>query len=258
MPAHLPEPARPPQPAAGAVLTVVGIGAEGWDGLAPAAREVLASAGVLLGARRQLDLIPERGDGRPIGGRRVSWPSPLLPALPGLLAEHGIHVEPHAQACAAGAAGGVCVLASGDPMFYGIGTTLVRLLGADRVRVLPYPSSTSLACARLGWAVEDVEVLSVVGRPLDRVRLALAPRRRLLVLSADRTTPGALADLLVAAGYGTSPVTVLDRLGAPDESRRDAVAADWVGGHAPSDLNIVAVECRPAAAAARRPRGPGL
>ncbi|MCK9897620.1 precorrin-6y C5,15-methyltransferase (decarboxylating) subunit CbiE [Frankia sp. AgB32] len=272
MPPRQPASPRPSQPSAGARVTVVGVGADGWDGLAPAAREVLTSAGVLLGGHRQLDLIPEHSDGRPVGGRRVSWPSPLLPALPALLAEHGIRVETGADAAAgaggtpdpggdaqlAGAAGGVCVLASGDPMFYGIGATLVRLLGVDCVRVLPHPSSVSLACARLGWAVQDVEVVSVVGRPLDRVRLALAPRRRLLILSADRTTPAALAELLVACGYGTSPMTVLDRLGAPDESRRSADAADWASAGAPSDLNIVAVECRPAASAARRPRGPGL
>ena len=60
---------------------------------------------------------------------------------------------------------GWSVLASGDPMFYGIGSTLVRLLGAERVPVLPHPSSVSLAAARLGWPLDDVEVVSLVGRP---------------------------------------------------------------------------------------------
>jgi precorrin-6Y C5,15-methyltransferase (decarboxylating) len=51
-------------------------------------------------------------------------------------------------------------------MLYGIGSTLVRLLGADRVTVLPHPSSVSLATARLGWPLDDVEVISAVGRRL--------------------------------------------------------------------------------------------
>ena len=97
-----------------------------------------------------------------MAGERLPWPSPLLPALAGLLAAH--------------AGRRVVVLASGDPMLSGIGTTLVRLLGADAVEVLPAPSSVSLACARLGWAVEDTEVVTVVGRPVELAVPARAPR----------------------------------------------------------------------------------
>ncbi|WP_063820769.1 bifunctional cobalt-precorrin-7 (C(5))-methyltransferase/cobalt-precorrin-6B (C(15))-methyltransferase [Frankia sp. QA3] len=230
-------------------MTVVGVGADGWAGLSPAARDAVRAAGVLFGAQRQLDLIPERTGGHRINARRVTWPSPLLPALAGLLAEHGVPVAgsggADADTCAA--SGGdhrhlaprrsspvsdVCVLASGDPMFHGIGTTLVRLLGADRVRVLSHPSSASLACARLGWAVDGVDVVSAVGLSLAQVHAALAPNRRLLVLSADRATPIALADLLVDRGYGGSPMTVLERLGAADEAQQQATAREWAAAAA--------------------------
>ncbi len=274
------------------------MGADGWSGLSSVAREAVCAADVLFGAQRQLDLIPDRAAGRPIGARRVPWPSPLLPALAGMLAEHGVAVV---ETDGADAGSDVCVLASGDPMFYGIGTTLVRLLGADRVRVLPHPSSVSLACARLGWAVDGVDVVSAVGRPLAQVHAALAPHRRLLVLSADGTTPLELADLLVDRGYGGSPMTVLERLGAADEARQQAPARDWAAASAvwqatatrgpdgprgstangtangtgdgaagpssarivsplrpPADLNVVAVEPLPAPGAAHRPRTPGL
>nr|WP_308204585.1 precorrin-6y C5,15-methyltransferase (decarboxylating) subunit CbiE [Frankia sp. R82] len=158
------------------------------------------------------------------------------------------------------AGGEVCVLASGDPMFYGIGVTLVRLLGAQRVRIVPQPSSVSLACARLGWAVQDVEVVSVVGRSLERVRLVLAPQRRVLVLSADRSTPGAVAALLVEDGYGASVMTVLSRLGASEESRRTAGARQWAGADPAgvADLNIIAVEARLEPGGVHYPRVPGL
>ncbi len=269
-------------------VTVVGVGADGWISLSSAARDAIRAADVLFGARRQLDLIPERADGHGIGARRMTWPSPLLPGLAGLLAEHGVTVAGTGGADAASDAksagdaksgSDVCVLASGDPMFHGIGTTLVRLLGSDRVRVLPHPSSVSLACARLGWAVDGVDVVSAVGRPLAQVHAALAPHRRLLVLSADGTTPLELADLLVDRGYGRSPLTVLERLGAADEARQQAPARDWAAASAvwratgtvgpssarivsslrpPADLNVVAVEPLPAQGAAHRPRTPGL
>ena len=97
----------------------------------------------------------------------------------------------------------VCVLASGDPMFHGIGATLVRVLGPDRlhVRAAPLVGVAGLRAAGLGRST-GVEVVSAVARPLARVRRVLAPGARLLVLSEDATTPGALAALLVDAGYG--------------------------------------------------------
>jgi precorrin-6Y C5,15-methyltransferase (decarboxylating) len=192
---------------------------------------------VLLGSPRQLDLLAD------VPGERIAWPSPLLPALPGLLDEH------------AGRA--VCVLASGDPMFFGIGTTLVRLLGPDRFEVLPHPSSMSLACARLGWAWPDVEVVSLVGRPVEHLRRVMQPGRRLLVLSANGETPAIVANLLASKGYGPSELTVLEQLGGPAERVLTARADSWP--HATTDaLNVIAVECRAGTDAVALPLTPGL
>jgi precorrin-6Y C5,15-methyltransferase (decarboxylating) len=204
-------------------VTVVGIGADGWAGLAEPGRAAVGAADVVLGGPRQLDLVAghTKADARP-------WPSPMLPALPALFAEL--------------AGRRVCVLASGDPMVHGIGATLARVLGPERLVVVPHPSSVSLACARLGWAVDGVEVVSAVARPLARVRRVLAPRARLLVLSEDASTPAALAALLVDAGYGASAMTVLAQLGGPAEHRTTGTARSWT--YPPGDpLNVVAVEC---------------
>jgi precorrin-6Y C5,15-methyltransferase (decarboxylating) len=114
--------------------------------------------------------------------------------------------------------------------------------------VLPHPSSVSLACARLGWPVEETEVVSAVGRPLARLNAALAPGRRLLVLSADHRTPAEVVALLNERGHGDSEVTLLERLGAPDE--RVGPVHDAV-----DPLNIVAVRC---AGATALPVVPGL
>jgi precorrin-6Y C5,15-methyltransferase (decarboxylating) len=203
------------------LVTVVGVGADGWAGLGPAGRAAATDAQVVIGGRRHLDLLPES-----VGAERVPWPTPLLPALPGLLAAH--------------AGRRICVLASGDPMWYGIGTHLVGLLGPDRAHVLPHPSSITFACARMGWPVERVTVHSTVARDLDRVRRDLTPGRRLLVLSTDAQTPAALARLLTDAGYGPSELTVLAALGADREQRTTGTAQDWTAP--PGDpLNVVAV-----------------
>ena len=220
------------------IVTVVGVGADGWAGLAEPGRAAVRTAEVLIGGPRQLDLVAGHTEAEP-----RPWPSPMLPALPGLFAELATRR--------------VCVLASGDPMFHGIGATLARVLGPDRLHVVPHPSSVSLACARMGWAVDGVEVVSVVARPLARVRRVLAPGARLLVLSEDATTPGALAALLVDAGYGGSAMSVLARLGGCEERVVHATARGWA--HPPGDpLNVVAVACVADPGAPVRAEVPGL
>ncbi|MGW1073771.1 precorrin-6y C5,15-methyltransferase (decarboxylating) subunit CbiE [Streptomyces sp. NPDC002537] len=220
-------------------VTVVGIGADGWPGLAPTAREELRRAEVLIGGPRQLGLLPPE-----CAGERVRWPSPLRPAVPGLLAEH--------------AGRRVCVLASGDPMFFGIGTTLADVLGdPGRLRVLPHPSSVSYACARLGWPLDGTEVLSLVGRPLAALAAALHHGRRLLLLGAGAGTPAEVAAFLAARGFGPSRMTVLEQLGGEREHRAEGTADSW--SRPPGDaLNVIAVDCRRAPGAPRLPLTPGL
>jgi precorrin-6Y C5,15-methyltransferase (decarboxylating) len=214
-------------------VTVAGIGAEGWAGLSPLSAAAIERAGVIAGGPRQLALLPAH-----VAGQRVPLPSPLLPGLPALIAEYS--------------AGGLVVLASGDPMFYGIGATLVRLLGAERVRVLAHPSSVSLAAARLGWPLDDVDTVSLVGRPAALLHPLLQPGRRVLALVAEPTAARDVRALLAARGFGDSPVTVLAGLGGPDE----LVAAADERPH--SRLAILAIECRLDAGAAPLPRVPGL
>ncbi|MFD4534925.1 precorrin-6y C5,15-methyltransferase (decarboxylating) subunit CbiE [Kitasatospora sp. NPDC058397] len=217
-------------------ITVVGIGADGWPGLSTAGRAALRAAEVVVGGPRQLDLLPRDE----VAAERVPWPSPLRPAVPGLFAAHADRR--------------VAVLASGDPMFYGIGRTLAETVGAGRLRVLPHPSSVSHACARLGWPLESTEVVSLVGRPLDTLALALNPGRRLLVLSADAATPAAVAALLTTRGYGAARLRVLEQLGGPAERQLDGTADCWP--HPPGDpLNVIAVDLGDGP---RNPLVPGL
>ncbi|MEU8525529.1 MULTISPECIES: precorrin-6y C5,15-methyltransferase (decarboxylating) subunit CbiE [Streptomyces] len=213
-------PSPPPRP-----VSVVGIGADGWDGLPEASRRVLREAEVLIGGLRQLQLVP--ADDCP--GERVTWLSPLRPTVAGLIAEHDGRR--------------IAVLASGDPTFYGIGRTLAETVGADRLHVLPHPSSVSYACARLGWPLEDVEIVTLVGRPVASLVAALHDGRRLLVLSANRHTPGAVAALLREKGYGGSRMRVLEQLGGPYERTVDGTAGGWDDDERLDALNVVAIDC---------------
>lgn len=200
-----------------ALITVIGLGADGWDGLPASHREQVSGAAVLLGGHRHLALIPEVA-----GQRRMPWPTPLRSRLPELLDT---------------LSGPVVALASGDPLVSGIGSTLIDLLGRDQVRVLPAVSSVALARAELRWPAESCAVVSVVGRDVALVRRELAPARRVLVLSADESTPGEVARLLTDVGYGASAMHVLGDLGTARSSRRDGTAATWTGDS--PRLNII-------------------
>jgi precorrin-6Y C5,15-methyltransferase (decarboxylating) len=219
-------------------VVVVGIGADGWEGLSPAARRGIEAADVLRGSARQLDLVPPA-----VGAERVPWPSPMAPALAGLPDTH-----PGRR---------VVVLASGDPMLSGVGTSLVRLLGPDAVEVIPHPSSVTLACARLGWAVEDTAVVPLVGRPTALLLPHVTPGRRVLVLGSDGGTPAEVARLLVERGYGASRLTALVQLGGAGERRFEGAAAGWP--HAQTDpLVVTAVEVVADPGTVPLPTVPGL
>ncbi|WP_458717865.1 precorrin-6y C5,15-methyltransferase (decarboxylating) subunit CbiE [Pseudomonas gregormendelii] len=216
-------------------LTVVGIGEDGFKGLGKNARRALLSASRIFGSPRQLELLPLC-----IVGERRQWPSPF--SLDSLLALRG---EP------------VCVLASGDPMFFGVGASLTRQLSTDEMLILPAPSSCSLAAARMGWALQDVVTLSVVARPVAALNAHLFNGTRLLVLSNDGQSPGAIAALLRERGFGPSRLSVLEHLGGDAERRINAVANDW-NNPVIADLNLVAIECFAAADAPRLSRLAGL
>ena len=222
---------------AGRWLSVVGIGEDGWDGLSPAARALVEGADLLAGGARHLALVPERAE-----QERLPWPSPLSDAYPALLERRGQRV---------------CVLASGDPSWFGIGATLSKLVPVEEFSILPAPSAFSLAAARLGWPLQDCTTLTVHGRPLELVVPHLQAGARLLILSWDGTTPAKLAALLTARGFGPSRMTALEAMGGPRERLIVGSAEDW-SEERTADLNTLAVECVAAPGARALPRTPGL
>ena len=217
-------------------LSIVGLGEEGIEGLAPAARHLIDKAELLVGGERHLALVPNGG------AERLTWQSPLKLTVDQILRRRG---RP------------VVVLATGDPMWFGIGVTLARQVASDELWIIPGASAFALACARLGWPLAEVECLTLHGRSLALLNAVVAPGTRLLLLSADGATPAAVAKALAARGYGPSRLTVLEHMGGEKEDRITGTAAEW-SIERTRDLNTIAVECVAGADAIVRARVPGL
>ncbi len=220
------------EPVSSRWLTIVGIGEDGRAGLSPAAAAALDAAEIVYGGRRHLDLAA------PLTAETRIWPSPITDAYPGILARRG---RP------------TCLLATGDPFHYGIGAEIARLVPADEIAAYPQPSAFSLACARLGWPLAEIGLVTLHGRALERIVPHLRPGARLLVLAWDGGTASALAGLLTARGFGASAVTVLEAMGGPRERIRRARADAFALGDIAA-LNTLAIEvsARPRACPSRR------
>ena len=202
-------------------LTFVGLGAAGIDSLTPAARAALEQAALVFGSARQLALVEPL-----LHAEKLTWPSPFSQGVELLFARRNK---------------ATCVLASGDPFFYGIGATLAPHLSSGEYVCFSAPSSVSLAAAKLGWALQDTEVVSLHGRELSGIVRSLQPQKRLFVLSWDRKTPRALAELLLQRGFGNARMFVLEELGGPKERVRSACANELSFDDI-QDLNLIGVE----------------
>lgn len=217
-------------------LSVVGIGEDGLEGLTSRARMLVDGAQTLVGGDRHLAMIPE--DGR----QRLTWPSPLTDLMP--------HIAEHRGSP-------VCVLATGDPMFFGIGVTLARHFDADEMDVVPSLSAFSLAASRLGWPLADVEQLTLHGRPASLIVPFILPGARLMILSDGTDTPAQVAGILSERGYGDSKIYVLEHMGGPLERGLEGTASDWPHTDI-APFNTIGVECVAGADAIILPRVPGL
>jgi precorrin-6Y C5,15-methyltransferase (decarboxylating) len=202
-------------------LSIVGIGEDGVESLSPVARRLISDADIVFGGKRHLELA-----GSLIRGAVRPWPSPFDRAVAEVMEQRGRQV---------------CVLASGDPLFYGVGSLLTRQVDPGEMLVLPAPSAFNLAAARLGWSLPETTLLSLHGRALDLIRPHLHPGVRILVLTSDGNGPSAVAGLLCELGFGQSRLTVLEALGGPRERIRSARAAGFDLG-AIDALNVVGLE----------------
>ncbi len=185
-------------------LTIIGIGEDGMEGLSARSRAALAEAELVMGPARHLSLLAG------ISCPTVEWPVPFADGIDRLLAHRGLRVV---------------ALASGDPFWFGAGSSISRHLEPHEWIAHPAPSTFGLAAARLGWAIQHVACLGLHAAPLDRLRPHLAPGARLLVLVRDGAAVADLAAWLTARGFGDSLLHVMESLGGPRERIRNVVAA---------------------------------
>ncbi|MBZ9797983.1 precorrin-6y C5,15-methyltransferase (decarboxylating) subunit CbiE [Mesorhizobium sp. ES1-4] len=218
-------------------LTIVGIGEDGLAGLGDEAKRRIAEAEFIFGGKRHLALVASFAKGKP-----CPWPVPFDAGMADVLALAGRNV---------------CVLASGDPFFHGVGATLARKVQPREMHVISAPSAISLAAARLGWALQDIEIISLHGHPIDLIRPLLQPNARILALTSDGGAPVAMARLLTELDFGASRLTVLEALGGPNENQRSA-RAEAFNLENINPLNVLAIEIDSAPQARVLPLTSGL
>ncbi|MBW4556507.1 MAG: precorrin-6y C5,15-methyltransferase (decarboxylating) subunit CbiE [Trichormus sp. ATA11-4-KO1] len=218
-------------------LSIVGIGEDGLQGLSAIARSLVDQAEVIIGGDRHLAMLPP-DDQR----EKIVWAAPISTSIAEIIHRRGQLI---------------CVLASGDPMFYGIGVTLTRQIPIAEITIIPAPSTFSLACAKLGWSLTEVETLSLCGRPASLLQSYIYPGAKLLILSAGKDTPAIAAEILTNRGYGGSKITILERMGNIHERIIESTAASWSEREI-APLNAIAVNCIVDSGVEPLPRIPGL
>jgi precorrin-6Y C5,15-methyltransferase (decarboxylating) len=180
-------------------LVVVGLTAAGADSLPNSLLARIASADLLVGGRRHLGYFPTfTGEKLTITGE-VEVIVPLLE-----------------QALLAGKQ--VVVLASGDPLCYGIGASLRRYFPAETLEIIPAPTAFQLAFAALAEPWSDAVLLSAHARPLSAMVNAVLAAPKAAILTDNHNTPAAVAQALQAAGLAAdSPCAICENLGSPNQ-----------------------------------------
>jgi precorrin-6Y C5,15-methyltransferase (decarboxylating) len=206
------------------------VGLIGGCAFGASAHAALAAADVVVGSARQLDLVDP-----PSHTQRI--------VLSGALDDVLDRIADHRSQVAR-----VCVLASGDPGFFGIVRALGTRFGPAALRVFPAPSSIALAFARLGTSWDDAVVVSAHARDLDDGVAALLHAEKAAVLTSPDNPPEAVGTALLAAGCGPRRVAVVTRIGETGETVFEGdLAALAAGTFDPMSIVVLLVADRTAA-----------
>jgi precorrin-6Y C5,15-methyltransferase (decarboxylating) len=200
-------------------VTIIGIGEDGCGGLSSRAVNAIAEAQVLVGGERQLEFFPQ------FAGERIvlrGKPSETLARVATLADEHN-----------------VVILASGDPMFFGIGALAIDKLGAAHVAVLPAPSSMQLAFARAGLKWDDAEFLSLHGRARTGLLTRLRTLRKVALFTDEENSPRWIASHLLAHGQTAWRAWVCENLGGAGERVRQFTVEELAACADVAPLNVL-------------------
>lgn len=201
-------------------VTLVGIGDDGCASLSSRAANAVLGAQVLVGGQRHLAFFPQ------FSGDRIVLEGGLVKSI------ERVAELAHEQ--------NICVLASGDPLFFGVGRLVIDAVGRDHVEVIPQPSSMQLAFARAGVSWEDATCLSLHGRPLRGVAAKLRRLSKVALLTDEENSPSRIASHLLA--HGESPALrafVCERLGGDGERVRAFALGDLPAVTDVDPLNVL-------------------
>ena len=202
-------------------LTIIGMGEDGYEALSAAAKQALKNAEVIIGSERMFAMLPTTK------AERHLWPQPFSGVVQQLRRFVGRQTV---------------LLATGDPMNYGVARKIFELIPHEEVAVFPHLSAFSLAAARLGWSIPDCDCLTIHGRPAANLEAFIQPDAKLLVLTQDETSIAEACRRLIARGFENSKITVLENMGGINERithfwANQNPALDW------SPLNMLAIHC---------------
>jgi len=218
-------------------ITVVGLGEDGRDSLGAKASAAIDAAVHLVGAERHFAMLGN------VNGESHAWPTPLGAIFEEIARWRGTPTV---------------ILATGDPMMFGIGKALLDHFAPDEMTVLPQLSAFTLAAARLKWPLQHVDTVSLHGRPSCLIEPLIAPDNRIIALTNDRTTIAEVAQRLSRRGFAASRLIVLEHMDGKAERVTGFIAEDAPLQQPFADFQTLAIECRAGPEAVILPRIPGL
>jgi precorrin-6Y C5,15-methyltransferase (decarboxylating) len=203
-------------------VTVIGIGDDGCSSLTSRAMEAVASAQWLVGGERQLAFFPQFRGGTLVIKDGLNS---LLQQISDLSADNN-----------------VCVLASGDPLFFGIGGLIIKKLGAEHVAIIPHPSSIQWAFARIGLKWDDAAIISLHGRRRDGFLTRLKSHAKVAVLTDPENSPRKLAQCMVAHRETAWSAWVCENLSGIDERIRRFAIEELAACEDIGPLNVLILQ----------------
>jgi len=182
-------------------IHIIGLGVADEAVFSKPAQQAFEESDLVIGSDRQLKIIDKL-----LTVKQQKSTLPKLPQLKNLLEENISKT--------------IVLLASGDPLFYGVGSWLIRNIGMDSLNFYPAVSSIQVACHSIGVALQDVDVLSLHGRPLEKIRSKLKRQQNLMILTDQHSQPHHLANECLSAGYTESLIWVCENMGYPQQHIR--------------------------------------
>ena len=214
-------------------LDIFGVSEAGLNSLSADQIMRLTSARHIIAPDRHIAAVKQLRQDQPQAGDTtaeiITWPSPFSRIYDMLARWRG---EP------------TVILATGDPLWYGAGSSIVTRIPLNEMRIEPAVSGFQLAASRMGWPMAHVHAMTLHGRPVELIRAAIMPSSHLLILADSAATPQQAAEQLIAMGAGAAKMTALAYIGGQQEARYDGTANDWAKTPPQvADFHVLAVAC---------------